>query len=239
MNLNLRCATLSAMLLLSPLTGATQVERTVAKVLPRDIAAARQRLEQNAGDVQKALAKLGAPLPEPDQALLRASASMPDQEALGAMQSVLDKYALVTVGLDDEAWLTITPASPDPATRPLTRYRWETYLVKVTSDARTTSPIAVRSEQALSTMSARNQEAATTCVEQPRDWARWFMVRMVDGPEITNMLSGKEVEYFVIQLCSLDAGVRAADLTFYLAGGQVSQGHYASSFLVFKPKDAR
>jgi hypothetical protein len=48
-------------------------------------------------------------------------------------------------------------------------------------------------------------------------------------------LSGTEVEYFVIQMCSLDSGDRAAELTFYLGGGLVSQGHYGSLSLLFRP----
>jgi hypothetical protein len=38
-------------------------------------------------------------------------------------------------------------------------------------------------------------------------------------------------------LCSLDAGDRAAEFTFYLGGGQVSQGHYGSTMMVFKAVD--
>jgi hypothetical protein len=46
-------------------------------------------------------------------------------------------------------------------------------------------------------------------------------------------LSGRELEYFVLQLCSLDAGTRAAELVFYVGGGQVSQGHYADTNMLF------
>jgi len=46
-------------------------------------------------------------------------------------------------------------------------------------------------------------------------------------------LSGRELEYFILQLCSLDTGIRAAEIVFYLGGGQVSQGHYADTQMLF------
>jgi hypothetical protein len=46
-------------------------------------------------------------------------------------------------------------------------------------------------------------------------------------------LSGRELEYFILQLCSLDTGIRAAEIVFYLGGGQVSQGHYADTHMLF------
>jgi hypothetical protein len=41
-----------------------------------------------------------------------------------------------------------------------------------------------------------------------------------------------------MQICSLEAGDRAAEFTFYLDGGQVSQGHYGSTMMVFRPDEA-
>ena len=95
----------------------------------------------------------------------------------------------------------------------------------------------MRSGQALDTVSEENRVSKESCVEQQRDWSKWFLMRMIGPPLMPGLMSGKEVEYFVIQLCSLDAGDRAAEFTFYLGGGQVSQGHYGSAMMVFKAVD--
>lgn len=208
----------------------------VVKVLPRDVIAARARLQHNAEQVISTYRALGKPLNAEDLATISNSRTAGDEEAIGAIQSVLDKYVLATVSLDDEAWFTVTAASPRPQDRPLRQYHWETFLVKVHSSSRTTSPMAVRSDQALTEISNANQRATEKCVEQPRNWARWMMVRMVDSKEMSPQMSGREVEYFPVQICSLDKGTRAAEIVFYLAGGQVTQGHFGSSLFVFQPK---
>ncbi len=51
-------------------------------------------------------------------------------------------------------------------------------------------------------------------------------------------LSGKQLDYMILQLYSRDAGVRAADLIFNLGGGQIARGHYADTSVLFHVGDS-
>ncbi|MCW5626684.1 MAG: hypothetical protein KIT73_18355, partial [Burkholderiales bacterium] len=202
-----------------------------------DIKATRERLERNVVEVLQTFDRLGVVVSTADRAILDSVATLSDDEAIGAIQHVLDKYVLASVAIDDEAWFTVVPASPDPRARPLVLGQWATYLVKLNSESRVTAPLEVRSLQALEPSEA-DRSADRECAPRPHDWSHWMLIRMIGAPEMPMNLSGREVEYFAVQLCSLEAGERAAEITFYLGGGQVSQGHYGSAFFLFRPTEA-
>jgi hypothetical protein len=206
-------------------------------VVARDQKTTRARLESNVLEIEKTLQEVGSPIPPEEVKSLDAAANMTDYDAIGSIQTILDKYALLSVGLNDEAWFQLIPASPSPKDRILTKGRWQTFLVKLDNASRVTSPLEVRSGQAIEDLTVENKASKELCVQQPHDWSKWFLMRMVGPPLMPGLMTGKEVEYFVIQLCSLDAGDRAAEFTFFLGGGQVSQGHYGSTMMVFKAID--
>jgi hypothetical protein len=206
-------------------------------VVPHQPHPTRERLDGNVAEVLKVLKDAGVSVSDADLNTLKHSSDFSDDEAIGMEQKILDKYALLAVGLNDEAWFNIIPASVDPKSRALVQHRWATFVIKVDNASRVTSPLGVRSPQALSVMSDENHKSKDACAEQPHDWSQWFLMRVAGPPATPTVLSGKEVEYFVLQICSLDAGDRAAELTFYLGGGQVSQGHYGSAVLLFKVAD--
>jgi hypothetical protein len=201
---------------------------------PRDTKAARQRLEENVAQIVRALANLGSAVADDDRVRLEATARLPDDEAIGTIQEILDRYALLMVHIDDEAWFKILPASTDPNTRQLVQSQWKTYLIKVNNEARITSPLEVRSPQTLPVDPGSIPQGDSSCdARQPHDWSQWLLLRLYKQPPMQTTLSGRELEYFLLQLCSLDAGARAAELVFYLGGGQVSQGHYADTNMLF------
>jgi hypothetical protein len=220
-----------------PLRADSMAATQMPIVVARDQNATRARLESNVLEVEKTLKEVGSPIPPEIVKSLEAVASKTDYDAIGSMQTILDKYALLSVGLNDEAWFQLIPASPSPQDRILTKGRWQTFLVKLDNASRVTSPLEVRSGQAIETLSEENKASKELCVQQSHDWSKWFLMRMVGPPLMPGLMTGKEVEYFVIQLCSLDAGDRAAEFTFFLGGGQVSQGHYGSTMMVFKALD--
>jgi hypothetical protein len=222
---------------LTPLHGESNVTTQMPIVVAHDVKTTRARLESNVLEVEKALEEVGSPIALESIKSLDAVSSMTDYDAVGSIQTILDRYALLSVRLNDEAWFQLIPASPSPQDRVLTKGRWQSFLVKVDNSSRVTSPLEVRSGQAIETLSEENKTSGKFCVQQPHDWSKWFLMRMVGPPRVPALMSGKEVEYFVIQLCSLDAGDRAAEFTFYLGGGQVSQGHYGSTMMVFKAVD--
>jgi hypothetical protein len=202
----------------------------------RDMKTARQRLEENVAQLMQVLAARGGPLTEEDRARLKATAGLPDDDAIATIQEVLDRHALLMVHIDDEAWFKILPASSDPDSRRLVQGRWKTYLVKVNNEGRVTSPLEVRSPQAM--MAAPNAGIATEMAPcgttQPHDWSQWLLMNLVKQPPMPMNLSGREIEYFVLQLCGLEEGLRAAELVFYLGGGVVSRGHYADRSFLFR-----
>jgi hypothetical protein len=222
-------------------SGSLHAESVTATQMPivvsRDQKTTRARLESNVLEIEKTLKEVGSSIPPEAVKSLDAAANMTDYDAIGSIQTILDKYALLSVGLNDEAWFQLIPASPSPKDRILTKGRWRTFLVKLDNASRVTSPLEVRSGQAIEDLSAENKASKELCVQQPHDWSKWFLMRMVGPPLMPGLMTGKEVEYFVIQLCSLDAGDRAAEFTFFLGGGQVSQGHYGSTMMVFKAID--
>ena len=93
----------------------------------------------------------------------------------------------------------------------------------------------VRSPQALPIESIDMPQSQSSACEadELHPWSQWLLLRLFKGSPVQTKLSGRELEYFILQLCSLDAGMRAAEIVFYLGGGQVSQGHYADTNMLF------
>lgn len=214
----------------------TQVANAELSIVSaNDPESARQRLEENVGQLVQAMAVLGNPISDKDRMRLEAIRQLPDDEAVGRIQQVLDVYTLVTVHIDDEAWFKIVPASSDPNTRRLVQKHWKSFLIKVNNEGRVTSPLEVRSPQAVLPLNSieSNYFSPTYDGEVQHDWSQWFLVRFFKEKPMPTNLSGKEVEYFILQMCSLDSGIRAGELVFYLGGGQVSQGHFADVNLIF------
>jgi hypothetical protein len=224
---------------LAPLRAEPPARAMVPIVVPRDQKPARERLQTNVKEVLAAFKATGTPVATETLAALDRTAEMSDFEALGSIQAALDKYVLLTVGLNDEAWFALRPASPSSKDRVLVQRRWKTFLVKLDNSSRVTSPLGVRSDQAISMLSEENAKSGETCFEQPHDWSHWFLMRLIGAPVMPAFMSGKEVEYFAVQLCSLDVGDRSAEFTFYLGGGQVSQGHYGSTVMVFRADESQ
>lgn len=207
-------------------------------VVARQPEPARRELVKNLQAITGTFAAAGMVMSAADRDVLGQASNEPDDLALQAMQLVLDHYALLDVNLTDEAWFLLHPAAISPAGRPLTQGRWETFLVKVHNNSRVTSPLAVRSDQGIYEPADPAGHLSATCQPQEHGWAQWFKFHMVGPPLMQAKLSGTEVEYFVMQICSLDSGDRAAEFTFYLGGGLVSQGHYGSLSLLFQPVEA-
>jgi hypothetical protein len=211
---------------------------TLPIVVARQPEPARRELVRNLQAIQETFAAAGVAMSAADLEVLRGVGNEPDDLALRSMQLVLDHYALLDVNLTDEAWFLLHPAAMSPIGRPLTQGRWATFLVKVRNDSRVTSPLAVRSDQGIYEPADPAGHLSATCQPQEHGWAQWFKFHMLGPPLMQAKLSGTEVEYFVLQICSLDSGDRAAELAFYLGGGLVSQGHYGSLSLLFRPVGA-
>ena len=116
------------------------------------------------------------------------------------------------------------------------RAKWKTYLVKVNNEGRITSPLEVRSPQALA-MEAKGPSLGQSSVcdaNQPHDWSQWLLLTSFSKqPPMQTTLSGRELAFSSFSSAALIMGIRAAEIVFYLGGGQVSQGHYADTHMLF------
>jgi hypothetical protein len=219
------------------LSSSPQASSGAALPLVDDVS--RQHLEESAARIVQALEALGDPIADADRARLEAAAQQSDEEAIEAIQQVLDSYCLVGIYIDDEAWLKVQPASFDPEDRRLVRNKWRTFLVKVHNEGTVTTPLDVASPQSL--MQSELDQGGPTPQSSHRDsfsWSRWIRIRWFQEPPMHRNLSGKHLDYMIIQIYSRDAGVRAADLIFNLGGGQVARGHYADTSVLFYVGDS-
>ena len=201
----------------------------------RDMRATREWLEENAAQLARASEGFTGLLTAEDRDRLRAVAQLPDDVAVGEIQKILDRHALTVVHIDAEAWFTISPATHDPNERRLRQGRWATYLIKVNNESRVTSPLEIRSSEAITVaLDSSDWGAPQRCDDHPpRNWRQWVNLRLTAPPSMKRTLSGREIEYFILQACSPHAGTFSANLVFYLGGGQVSQGHYADINMLF------
>ncbi len=194
----------------------------------------RPHLAETGQQILRALERLGSPMKKKDRIRLQAAAGQPDDQAIGTIQEILDSYCLVGVQIDEEGWLRVRQASADPDSRRLTRHQWRTFLVKVHNLGSVTTPLQVQSPQAFrdDDMSGAGA-AAAHAPDGQEDWFRWLGLKLFQDPPMRKTLSGRHLDYMILQLYSRDAGIRAADLVFYLGGGPVARGHYSDTSILF------
>jgi len=120
--------------------GVGKAETTKLEGIPK------QPLVVQIKSIEEALRFLGRPISEPDQEQLQKASQLPDAEAVAAIQQILEPYTLVTVDIDPNRKLTVTPTSA--MTYKLTKNGWTTFLVKVINRARSTDPVSVDSPEA-------------------------------------------------------------------------------------------
>jgi hypothetical protein len=194
----------------------------------------REHLEEHAARIVQTLETLGDPIAHADRARLEAAAQELDEQAIEVIQRVLDPYCLVGIHIDDEAWLKVQPASFDPEARRLVRKKWRTFLVKVYNEGTVTTPLEVTSPQTLLPSEITQGDIPPQIsLQDSTAWSRWIGLKWFQAPPMQKNLSGKHLDYMVLQLYSRDAGVFAADLIFNLGGGQIARGHYADTSILF------
>ena len=195
----------------------------------------REHLQEQAMRVVEALELLGTPIKSQDRQKIITAAELSDEEAIKLIQTVLDSYCLVGVYIDEEAWLKVIPAQASFKDRPLTQYKWQTFLVKVHNRGYVRTPLEISSPQFFTPeeiVTAASAEAGDA--SDPDNWYRWASVKQFNDPPMQKPLSGERLDYRIIQVYSRDSGVRAADIKVNLGGGQVARGHYADVSLLFQ-----
>ncbi len=186
--------------------------------------------------VQEAMAYLGAPIAEADQArLARAMRETDAERARREMQEVLDRYCLLEVHINAESRVRVLAGQAKPE---LIEHGWRPFLVKVRNEAGVTAPLRAESLNAQKVFSRGPSGSSTsprpkqTITESDvRD--RWLDLAMFDKPPMTPRLSGLGLEYRILQLYSRDAGRREARIGFNVGQGTQDIGFRNDADILF------
>lgn len=219
-----------ALILLSVPVAAQQPVRT-APVELQPLAAHVKRLVE-------ALDYLGAPLaPVDKQALAQALNETDAGWASRAIQDILDKYRLIDVYINPESRVRVTQGVASPE---LVQNGWRTFLVKVRNEAGVTAPLVIDSPNALPVYARSKNSPQSPLGHRPKpgitqsDVAnRWLDASLYIKPPMRPQLSGLNVEYFILQLYSRDAGKREARLNFNTGQGTQDIGFRNEADILF------
>lgn len=219
-----------ALILLSVPVAAQQPVRT-APVELQPLAAHVKRLVE-------ALDYLGAPLaPIDKQALAQALNETDAGWASRAIQDVLDKYRLIDVYINPESRVRVTQGVASPE---LVQNGWRAFLVKVRNEAGVTAPLVIDSPNALPVYARSKNSPQSPLGHRPKpgitqsDVAnRWLDASLYIKPPMRPQLSGLNVEYFILQLYSRDAGKREARLNFNAGQGTQDIGFRNEADILF------
>jgi hypothetical protein len=134
-----------------------------------------------------------------------------------ATQKLLDAHCLFGVHINPESRVKAARGGK-PAV--LVRDTPTLALVRVHNEGGVTHPLAVQSEQAVTT--------------KKDDEARWVAVEVVDGK-----LSGRVLEYRVVKLTAKQAGRREATFSFDVGQGTQDLGYRAEVPVLFRVSDRK
>ncbi|HUM46442.1 MAG TPA: CehA/McbA family metallohydrolase, partial [Chitinophagales bacterium] len=170
----------------------------------------------------KTLDVIGAPISESDKVqifkLIEGGATVE------TIHGILDKYVLLAVQINPESRVKVGEGI---ANHTLLQNGWKTFLVRVENLAGITAKLEIESPQAKRTYDGGERiygmagvgKGETVTATDIRD--RWLDLSLYTQNPMKENLSGMEVDYFIVQLYSRDAGKRAA--TFAVNCGQATQ----------------
>ena len=169
----------------------------------------------------EALDFTGTPLQPAERKALEESLKLDDDAKLVAgVQAVLDKLCLLSVNINPESRVKVTPGLAKPN---LVEQGWTQFLVKVHNEAGVTAELKVSSPQAGNVYQTKYPEPVDK-ISQREIRDRWCDVKMFNGRPLRETLSGLELEYRIIQVYSRDVGKRAAIVSFDVGQGTQDVG---------------
>ena len=175
--------------------------------------------------LDEALAFLGSSLrPEDSATLTQMRDAEHSPELIQDMQRVLDPYCLVYVHINPEGRVKIHRAQAEAR---LVQGGWSTYLVKVINESGTRARLEVESPQAepllhRSTGAPNPRDENLLSLGQVAD--RWLDIALYTRRPMSPLLSGLELDYFIVQLYTDDLGPREAILSFSTGTGSQDIG---------------
>jgi hypothetical protein len=174
-------------------------------------------------DLLKGLDALKAPLPPStvkaiNDALVGGETTDPNAAGI-VIQKLLDARCLVAVHINPESRVK---ANRGPAKLVLVRDQPTLMLVKVHNEGGVTTPLVVRSPQAVA--------------KDKRNPRRWLEVAMVNDRPFVAKLSGRRLEYRVLRITARQTGKREATLAFDVGQGTEDLGFRAEVPILFTVK---
>ncbi len=165
---------------------------------------------------------LGTPLIENDK--VKIAELIENQSEVEEIQQILEKYILFEVQVNPESRVKVKTGA---AKTELLQNGWKTFLIKVENQAGITAKLVVESEQAKRVYDGGEKiygmggAGKGSKISKKNISDRWLDIDFYTQNPMKETLSGLEIEYFIIQLYSRDAGKRAAKFTFNC--GQATQ----------------
>ena len=176
-------------------------------------------LIRNAFDIQKALEYLGSPLSTEDceainQLSRRTDTIGPSVDSL--IQQTLDSYCIAEIEIEIDKSVNVSTQTP---VLKLQQQGWANYLVKVTNKAQYTGRLKVASPNAQPLFvetrgQSRMKYEEMFTEEQLRQ--RYLALELYRNAPLSSNLSGKAVEYVILQIYSKRSGRDHAEIDFYI-----------------------
>jgi hypothetical protein len=190
-----------------------------------------QPVAANAERLTKALAFLGAPLPEAAATPLKTAI---DAKDAAAVQRALDPRVLLIVNINPESRVKVARG---PAEAALQQAGWTPVLVKVVNEATVKKSLRLISPQSGDVYGGRGRSDKDPNYD-PNAVKRFAQVEMFTSPPMAQQLSGLKVEYAVALLYSSEAGKREITLAFDVGQGTQDLGFRAEVPVLFDIKPA-
>ncbi len=205
--------------------GTVPAEVPVVTVEPQPFLAATRQ-------VMEAAAFLGSPFSAEESESLRQCLQQHDAAAVERAQRILDAHVLFVVTINPEQRVKVSASTPLPR---LDEAGWRQYLVKVVNESGTTAPLQVSSPEAGPVFLKHYAQPGRPEPPPPSPplSARWVDVQMWDAPPLRPTLSGLNVEYRIMGLCSRDAGKREARFHFDVGQGTQDLGFRGEASVLF------
>ena len=170
---------------------------------------------------------LGTPISASDKLLIESAVSKNDDSTIDSLTEILEKYVLFKVEINPESRVKVGQGSAKPE---LYMNGWRTFLVKVSNQAGVTAKLEALSPQAKQVFGVRGDgfngfpRGTPSKITKKEISDRWLDLNLYTKQPMKAELSGLEIEYFIVQLYSRDAGKRAARFSFNVGQGTQDVG---------------
>ncbi len=191
-----------------------------------------QPLRAQVKRVIDALAYLGQPLSDEQQARIAELDNSAGTEFVTEIQNLLDEMVLAHVHINPESRVKAAAGKARPI---LNENGWTVFLIKVHNEAGTTPTLGIDSpsNQPIFIRSQGTKEPDPERITTRDIDNRWLQLGTFDKQPLTPTLSGLALEYRILAIYSASAGQREATLTFDAGQGTQDLGFRSELPILF------